>query len=588
MYYHRTGFHPAAHENMAMRARKRYRLVQAANGNPNMPPADPSLWIIHYCQAERQFQMPSNRIPMNQHVGAAMTTRKFLQQHGQLVRKDFMLHDKNNYPTIKLPGGNLPQQYPGNVISEMNRSHPSYMMQQQAVSQGAMGPSPAKRQRQVGPSHAHGPSRSQLAMMTSDPNVNIDEEDAVNGDMMDTLTPRDISATRYIQHHEWMEEIFSSPYETSQIVPVELGLGRKGEIESLTRDFFETPTSSERNIVKGAVPPRVGRLEEGKASDFAEKATQRVAQLNAETETLKKKHARSLAKLRKGDAIKEAEQELRNLSLKKTGNDVHGGHKDGLVETLEKVQALLGKSIKIIKDVDCVQRGGLEEKSQLNDIDPQSLDLDQAMLDLPPQDSDSTPYHMQRASSNGEYTSIGPTSTGHTPLAYPQPPIPVDGAEDLASANETPGGDITMAEMPTETESKDADTEDWIMVDKEGGSRSVESHETPGVGAIAENTILESGFEAPADEANTAGDALESFVADQGGTDEFNPNDFHDTVDFDNLDAAGEGLSGFAEEANAELGLDEHGDLGLDNSAFGEAFHAPEHGEQHETGGGES
>ena len=496
-----------------------------------------------------------------------------------------MLHDRNNWPTINLPSSTIPQpwnpnsNYPNNVISQMSRNHQSYMMQHQAASQAAMGPSPAKRQRQVGPTHAHGSSRNQVPMMAQDPSM--EDEDTVNGDVMDTLTPRDISANRYIQHHEWMEEIFSSPYETYRIVPVELGLGRKGEIESLTRDFFDAPTSGEPGIAKGAVPPRVGRLEDGKADDFTARATQRIAGLNAEMEKLKKQHARRMAKINQGNVVKEAEQKLRNQAPNKHGNDDNASHTDGVVEIIEKVQVQLGKNITTIKDVECIQRGGLEEKSQANERDLQSFDPDQSMQDLGPEEAQSIPYQMQEAPSSRDYG-----STGHTPQAYPQPPVTGDGAQNLGPVKEMSGEDMTMAEMPPEANTRDIETGDWIMVDKEGDSRPAENKETPDVGDVAHHPALGGEFGTPGDELNITGDPLTNFAPDQGVTDEFNPDDFTDTVDFGTLDTAGEGLSGFAEETNADIGLTEHGDLGLDDSAFGEAFHAPEPGEQEKGGMG--
>jgi len=498
-----------------------------------------------------------------------------------------MLHDRNNWPTINLPNGSMPQpwnpnsNYPSNVISQMSRSHQSYMMQQQAANHAAMGPSPAKRQRQVGPSHGHGPNRSQMPMMPND--SSIEEEDTINGDAMDTLTPRDISANRYIQHHLWMEEIFSSPYGTSQIVPVELGLGRRGEIESLTREFFDAPRSGETTKTKGAIPPRVGRLEDGKAKDFTAKAAQRVAQLNEEMEKLKKQHAKRTEKLSRGDVIKKAEQKLRNLSLDKRGSDNHAGNTDEVVDLIEKVQAFLGQGIRVIKEVECVQRGGLEERSQANEADfsQYNFEMDHSALDTAR--AQAMTYSMQKTASNRGFE-----STAHTPQAYPRPAIQGDGAQDAKLVKELVSEDVAMSEVPTGTDGKEGETGDWIMVDKEGDPGPAENLERPDMGVLADNAAIGSEFATPGNELDTAGDALQDFAPDQGTTDEFHPGDFNDTVDFGGLDTAGDGLSGFAEQANAEMGLEEHGDLGLDDSAFGEAFHAPEAGEQPETGGAES
>lgn len=497
-----------------------------------------------------------------------------------------MLHDRNNWPTINLPNGSMPQpwnpspNYPSNVISQMSRGHQSYMMQQQAASHGAMGPSPAKRQRQVGPSHGHGPSRSQIPMIPNDSSV--EEEEAINGDAMDTLTPRDISANRYIQHHLWMEEIFSSPYGTSQIVPVELGLGRRGEIESLTREFFDAPMSGETNKTKGAVPPRVGRLEDGKAKDFTVKAAQRVAHLNAEMEKLKRQHAKRREKLTRGDVVKEAESRMRDLSVNKHGGDNNAGSTDEVVNIIEKVQTFLGQGIRVFKEVECVQRGGLEEKAQANEATfPQyNFDMDHPALDAVR--AQAMAHQMPKAAS-----SRGFDSTGQTPQPFPQPATPGDRAQDIGPIKETTSEDVTMSEVPSRADSNEGGTGDWIMVDKEGGSGPADDQERQDVETLAGHADLENEFGTPGNELDTAGDVLQDFAPDQGTTEEFQPDDFNDTVDFGGLDAAGDGLSGFAEQANAEMSLEEPGDLGLDDSAFGEAFHAPEAGEPPETGAAE-
>jgi len=585
MYYHRTGYHPPR-ETVATHARRRYRLMPSATPNPNVSPPESSLWIIHYSQAEPPYQLPSNRVPINAQIQTAMTQRRYLQQHGQLVRKEFMLHDRNNWPTINLPNGSMPQpwnpnsNYPSNVISQMSRSHQSYMMQQQAASHAAMGPSPAKRQRQVGPPHGHGPSRSQMPMIPNDSSV--EEEETINSDAMDTLTPRDISANRYIQHHLWMEEIFSSPYGTSQIVPVELGLGRRGEIESLTREFFDAPMSGEANKIKGAVPPRVGRLEDGKAKDFTAKAAQRIAQLNAEMEKLKRQHAKRTEKLSRGDVVKEAEQKMRDLSVDKRESDNYASSTDEVVNLIEKVQAFLGQGVRVIKEVECVQRGGLEEKAQANEANfPQhSFDMDHPALDAAR--AQAMAYQMPKAGSGRGFD-----STGQTPQAYPQSATPSDRAQDAEPAKVTASEDVTMSEVPTGADSKEGGSGDWIMVDKEGESGPADNQERPDVGTLASHATLENEFATSGNELDTAGDALQDFAPDQGTMDEFHPDDFNDTVDFGGLDTAGDGLSGFAEQANVEMALEEPGDLGLDDSAFGEAFHAPEAGEQPETGGAE-
>ena len=511
-------------------------------------------------------------------IQTALTQRKYLQQHGQLVRKDFMLHDRNSWPTINLPNSGMPQTwhpnsaYPNNVMSQMHRNQQPYMLHQQAGSHGGVGPSPAKRQRQMGPNHAHGMTRPPVSTTTQDPSVEV--EDAVHGDSMDTLTPRDISASRYKQHHEWMEEIFSSPYGTSQIIPVELGLGRKGEIESLTRDFFGAPTRNESPAVPGKMIPRVGRLEDGRAEDFVVRATQRISAIQLEMDKLRQQHANRMAKLNKGVSVKEAEHQLRTQAATKPSGEAILGQVDRLEELVEKVAEELGRTIKVVKDIECVQNGGLEEKPQANEADLRGLDIDEQMNDFDTQAADPIPYQ------NGQdnlHKADG--AAGQTPKAYTQSsPVPGDGAQDFEPIEALSGEDITMAEVRPEANDKDVETGDWVLVDKDSDLKPHQDGGGPALEGAVEDAAVEGNVETAGEEFNTAGAALQDLAPEQGDNApaEFNPNEFHDTVDFGNLDTAGEALSGFEEGNNAELGLDDHGDLGLDDTAFGDAFHTSE------------
>ena len=582
VYYQRSGFQPRV-ESVAMHSRKRYRLVPTPNSDPNLPPADPSLWIVHYSPSENQDRLPANRIPVTPETQTSITQRDYIRQHGQLVRKDFMLNDRNNWPVVNMPGGTVSDQswpnmsYPNNVLAQMNRNQQPYPMPH-AINQPGLGPPAAKRPRQMGPAPGHGPSRA-IPQVPQTPI--IDEEDIGTGDVMDTLTPRDISANRYMLHHEWMEEVFSSPYGTSQIVPVELGLGRKGEIESLTRDFFNAPTSDVSPIDSGTAPPRIGRLEKGKADDFTQKATQRVSQIHAEMERLKRQHAKRMAKLNNGLTIKEAEQKLKALSV--SGNDKNGHAQPGKIrisgvdDLLGRVETELRKSIKVLKDIDCVQKGGLEEKPPLSEGGLRGFDLEE-MADFSDQQVHSTTYPTSQPGSSRGYGSAG--QTPHD-IAI-QAPATGDGASKLDQAQVLPTESIPTAEISPDAATKEAETNDWIIVEKEGETSGQMDQATPDVDSIMNDTAMEAHLQTPGQDLDSAGEALQDFApdttADVAG--DFNPNDFGDGVDFGNLDTAGEALSGYGE--NTELGLDEHGDLGLDDSAFGEAFNATEPSEAHE------
>ena len=572
MYVHRCGFQ--LREPMATHSRKRYRLVSATPANQNGPAPDPALWLVHYCRADTNDHVPSNRIPISPQIHTSITQREYLRTRGQLVREEFMLYDRNNWPTVSMPAGPVSGQsfpgmaYPNNVM----RNQQPYGLPQQAINQSGMGPSPAKRLRQTGPNHGHGPSR---AYPIAPQNPALDDEDIGTGDTMDILTPRDISTNRYMQHHEWMEEVFSSPYGTSQIVPIELGLGRKGEIESLTRDFFSAPTKDLAPTKDSTTPSRVGRLEPGKAEDFSQLATRRVGQIQAEMERLKKQHARRMAKLNDGLAIKEAEQKLRALGI--NSHDRNGSTKTFKVqsssvdEILGRVETELGKNLKILRDIHCVQKGGLEEKPQVSETGLRNFDFEE-MADFSDQQVHSTSYPTPQAASSRGYG-----STGHTPRDFAMhPPVTGDGAQEHEPPEVLPSGDITMTEMAQDSGAKDAEAGDWIMVDKSGGVSRQENQATPDVESIMNNAALEGNLDTPGHDLDTAGAALQDFAPDTVAEDF---NDFGEGVDFGNLDTAGEALSGYDEHTG--MGLDEHG-LDLDDSAFGEAFHATEAAEQQE------
>lgn len=64
MYLYCCGYHPP-NESMAIHTRCRYRLLPTKNPNPNLPPPDPSLWIIHYSRAPPTDHVPANRIPVH-------------------------------------------------------------------------------------------------------------------------------------------------------------------------------------------------------------------------------------------------------------------------------------------------------------------------------------------------------------------------------------------------------------------------------------------------------------------------------------------------------------------------------------------
>lgn len=522
------------------------------------------------------------------------------QRQNQLIRKEFMLRDSASWPSINLPGTSNPQYpqqpmgYPGDVISHMNRSQQqAYMQQQQQQAQAAqrgIGPSPAKRPRHGAPGHGHG---SMTAIpppaIPRDPDL-VDEDGGDIGDLMDFLTPRDISLHRYVQHHEWLEEILHSPYDTSQIIPGELGLGKKGELESLTNDFFDAPTgpsSKEEFEVppnQGQTPipdtatPRVGRLEAGKADDFTKRASERVAAINAEMEKLKRQHTRRMAKLTKGRAYKQAQEELRTSTLDMISGDAGKaglGPDPKIDDIVSKMEASIGRTIKPVSDVECIEKGGLEEKVQTAEVPDQDYDMvvdnfgqyDGVDLQAPTTSEQSDrPYTNQELSTN---------ATHQAQQQEPQGPSQQE--------------DVDMDKRRLSPEDKDPGTDEWVMVNKEGNPAAEEQdqgqdqdqddeddeddQDLGDLDSFANDAAMQPGIDTPAADDNAAGDDMQTFgqdVADDTAGN-FEVTGFDEGIDFGDLDTAGDDLAGYSGEME-NTGLGEQGDMGPEDTAFGDAF----------------
>lgn len=651
MYIHRSGYKPP--EQVATHCRRRYRLLPGKNSNQSMAPCDPFLWLVHYSRTEHASEVPANRIRPNLTV---LNERRFLQQQGVLKRKDFMLHDRGNYPNIKLPvsASAMPQYaqqisgYPGNVISHMNRSQQlSYYPPRQAGNMAAMGASPAKRQRATQQTSINGPTTSTTsgianAIATQDSRVN-EEEDTSYGDLMDLLTPQDISGMRYMQHHEWLEEVFSSPYTTNQIVPMALGLGRKGELESLTKGFFVAPTgisprpkeklyigapaSGTRKREEETIPELVGKMEPGKVEEFTKLASQRFSDLNAEMEKMKRQHAKRMTKLKQGATIMSAEKKLRNppASTADSGNEpwkierdsrspVDNISNDGasaatrgsdyVNDIIREVEGVVGKRIAPQNDVTAVQKGGLEER---HPVDVSSALESAAHGHLGHQSNGNADTGSPSKSFPVSYETAIPMSRdpsslhqGHSTAGTPhgissQMATPAGAQDIVGSSQVTPslapadndtvmtgtsnGMDLPVGDGNGVTQATaDGEANDWVMVNREEDTDIMPQapEESFDAGTFTHDTGMDQSMDTPGVFINTPGSGLQGLTpaAPSNMNEDFNASVFHETVDFGNLDTAGDALAGYGE--HSDLGLDEHGDLGLDTSAFGEAFHGTE------------
>ncbi|KAG0635786.1 hypothetical protein HOY80DRAFT_980435 [Tuber brumale] len=352
IHYHKAGYNPSAsNQSHAVFSRRRYRLKP---GHPSTPPENANLWFLHYIQAERQNHVPINTVPLTGSIRQSFTARNYIAQlfqTGQLPRKEFYLPDRNSWPMITLPNQQQQQQqHPqqqqqqqiqmqaqqqatmqiqtpqhNRQISPMNsRATPQppqsaqqvYYTPVRANAKAPGGAPPSAKRLKPTPPGGHNPAAvaAQAAALGVDPSMTIDEEeDTSRGDMLDHLSPREIATTRYIQHHEWMEEIMGSPYAIDKIEPIDLGLGLRGELEIVTKGLLDPPA-----YPPTPKPPRAGDAAKEKESSQAEileelrpRVEAKIREMEAEMLRMQDAHAKRLQKIKQSGVTKDAELKLR-------------------------------------------------------------------------------------------------------------------------------------------------------------------------------------------------------------------------------------------------------------------------------------
>ena len=247
-----------------------------------------------------------------------------------------MLHDRNSWPSVTFGLNSQmppkPQASARGPMGTPNRGYPTTPQappnKRQKLPQGTPQPGPSNMGQHPPPTPAS------IAAGHHDPPVTIDEEeDTSRGDMLDHLTPREISQARYTQHHEWMEEVLGSVYPVSKIKPVGLGLGLRGDLEELTKGLLEPPTFPPTNNIRrptaskaSGEASRMDNSEEGDGAvdgedvvhmdpaiveEFTKRAEAKMKQIEEEMERMKLVHQQRLDKVKKTGIVKEAEGLLR-------------------------------------------------------------------------------------------------------------------------------------------------------------------------------------------------------------------------------------------------------------------------------------
>ncbi|KAF2834821.1 DUF1750-domain-containing protein [Patellaria atrata CBS 101060] len=567
---HRTGYAPVR-EQIASHSRYRYRIISKGQ-NATGPNPDPSLWLVHYVQSEQQNRIPVNSLPSNAEMQTIMRERVYLESQGTLPRKEFMLHDRNNYPQLSLSRNAQMPQGPTGYPMAMGR----------AVQAG--NPPPSKRARHAG--SAQIPVPTGPSTQTGPPDTSVeDEENTALGDILDNLNPREISSMRFKQHHEWMEEIFSSPYAAGQIVPVDLALGMVGELSHLTEGILDTP---------GSKPPKDGnkgtgdletykKLDDSQLAELENRINRHLENGQIELQKMKDEHAKKMAELRRGKIYLQAERKLREAIWNSTETPATDEYIDEIVRDVEHS---LGVTIRLQKDVVCIEKGGLIEEQPVNrnkaavelsrplhtngtndNIADQGLDNEAAGLleqftsnslastpggTTPALRVSQPPSHPQSAAGTPSASAI---PSNHTSEFQNQPPVsgPGVGQPSTTAAVDGLDLDIEMGGISESAEDKAVEN-DWVMIG-EGGTDQNDTNNntnTADSSTLTGNTgnHSNSGMTQPADSTPGIFDST-----DFGG--------------FDNLDTAGDALADYTGGGD-DMGLD------LDNSAFGEAFQATE------------
>ena len=586
MHKHKAGYVPHLETHVA-HSRRRYRLTGVGNTNPNPMPFDPSLWLVHYCAADPTDRIPANSVAISRQASHFFAQRASFQQHGQLSRNEFMLHDRTRWPTVNLPPNvnlapnvNLPpgsvahptqhaMAYPSNAMSHTRQNLQQKLVQQSqgriAQTNDDMPMNIRQRSRKL-TARLDARAAANAAAKTEPAPTATDDED---GDSLDYLTPREISSNRYKQHHEWMEEIYNSPYETSKIIPGEIGLGRKGEIEALTKEFFKAHLNPEPENTSGSGSSGVGKLDPEKLVAIRKAFQAYMAEQDAEIEEMKREHARNMAAMEKSRRLGALERELRTAPMYADNRDAAYcifdcstglcGHNisstDPLRRTVDDIvkeaEELLGMKLEETREeVICVEHGGLDEAwaaahgfgSGNSSAKPEGQ-LGQSVPTTSQADSSFAAHGSQQPPAS---MNVGDNQTTMT--------------EALVSIESTVVEDVVMGEVSNVSERKHSNGSEWVMVGHENASMSPHNRDAGGLDSFVDVPGNDEG-EGSSEPLNTVGGTFDSFMPNTAGTtsDGFASNDFTATIDFGNLDSAGEALAGY-------------GDLGLDDSAFGAAY----------------
>lgn len=551
----------------------------------------------------------------------SINTRTYLQSQGQIVQKEFMLQDRASWPQIAFP-----RNQPRGTPMYGGHAPPTRVPQAMAYPpQHATAGPPAKRVRTQANVNQAVAGGVVSAVLDID-----DEEDTSRGDLFDHTTPREISVSRYKQNHEWMEEVLSSPYSMGQLIPADLGLGFRGKLATLTEGIFDAPLDPDHDAIKNEY---VGRLDPNKADEFRKRVQDHVEQSNKEIEKMKAKHAKRLAKFQHGSVISRAEKELRNAVHEPTDIgpeywrlegrvDAEENDEEEVVATvtpskvsdiLEKVEAALDRRAAVVQDLVRIQDGGYEVPAAFPTPLPPPVPSPRVSPPVSNNGSQNSGVLVGDADIEmggsaaglldqfhaGLSSNATPGSGFPTPQPYLQPHSAIGTPSNIPTTSPQPSGntplqqttqnDTNMTDAGSSNEHTVPDTSgtggDWVVVPPGGVSGGISPS---GASAQTSQPAVEpSQSTTPAILPPTTTSApitanpspLPTASTSQTPAADFHtsPNDFADLGD---LDSAGDALASYGEDLGGnghdlgDLAMDMDG--GMEDSAFGEAFHGVE------------
>jgi len=194
-----------------------------------------------------------------------------------------------------------------------------------------------------------------------------DEGSAPTGDLLDVLTPREISVTRYTQHHEWMEQILSSPWAVGKIERVNLGLGLAGdELSPLTEGIVGwEPDIAEPVVVASGAGGKADEVEVEKLTQaHVEKLEGRVRKFMEEGEAqiarMREEHRQRMEEMEGLSLFKDLERRLTEAMDEGAVEEGKGEEdRETVEEVVREMERRTGAKVGRREEVVTVSRGGL-------------------------------------------------------------------------------------------------------------------------------------------------------------------------------------------------------------------------------------